>query len=67
MVSGIVEDFDEQRGDGRLRDGEGHEYYFHCVSIANGTRSIPLGVRAHAQRAVGRLGHDEVVDIIVAA
>jgi hypothetical protein len=67
MILGIIEDFDEQRGDGRLRDGEGHEYYFHCVTIADGTRTIPLGARAHARRAVGHLGHDEAVDVMASA
>ncbi len=63
MISGVIADFDEQRGDGRLRDDAGHEYYFHCVSIADGSRTIPLGARAHGRRAVGRLGHDEIVDV----
>jgi len=64
-IEGIVESFDVRRGDGFLRGDDGERYYFHCVMIADGSRSIPVGVRAVGHRSVGRLGRDEVVDIRV--
>ena len=60
---GVIESFDEHRGDGLFRGDNGRGYYFHCVAIADGTRSIAVGVRATGRFAVGRLGHDEVVDV----
>jgi hypothetical protein len=63
VVEGVIVDFDVQRGDGHLRSADGHQYYFHCVNIADGTRLIRVGASARARRGVGRLGHDEVVDV----
>ncbi|NNN01306.1 MAG: hypothetical protein HKL86_05695 [Acidimicrobiaceae bacterium] len=61
QVEGIVETFDEYRGDGFLVSDTGERLYFHCVSIADGSRNIPVGVRANGERSVGRVGRDEVV------
>jgi cold shock CspA family protein len=61
VITGVIESFDERRGDGLLRGEDGVGFYFHCVAIADGSRSITPGVRAEGFRAVGRLGHDEVV------
>ena len=63
MLTGVIEMFDDRRGDGLFRGDDGRAYYFHCVAITDGTRTIAPGVRAHARRSVGRLGHDEVVDV----
>lgn len=63
VIEGTVEAFDERRGDGSLRGDDGGRYYFHCVVIADGSRSIPVGVRAIGRRSVGRLGHDEVTHV----
>ena len=61
-LEGVVASFDGARGDGTfVSDNE--VFYFHCVSIRDGSRSIEVGVRARATRAVGRLGRDEVVDV----
>ncbi len=59
-VRGTVESFDEVRGLGVVRSDDGHSLGFHCVDIADGTRSIDVGARVRAVRSVGRLGHDEV-------
>jgi cold shock CspA family protein len=67
IVDGVVETFDERRGDGIVRSDHGERFYFHCVSIANGTRRIDPGVRVRAQRRVGHVGRDEVVDVEQAA
>lgn len=57
---GYIESFDDRRGDGVLLSDEGERFYFHCVSIANGTRHIETGVRAHGERRVGHVGRDEI-------
>ena len=64
-IEGTVESFDARRGDGLLRGDDGTGFYFHCVMIADGSRSIPVGVRAAGRRSVGRLGRDEAVDVRV--
>ncbi|MGC2174525.1 MAG: cold shock domain-containing protein [Acidimicrobiales bacterium] len=63
MVRGIVETFDERRGDGIIRSDRGERLYFHCVSIADGSRQIDPGARVEARRRVGHVGRDEVVDV----
>jgi cold shock CspA family protein len=63
IVRGRVENFDELRGDGVLTNDEGTEFYFHCVNIADGSRSVNPGQRVTAQRGVGHLGHDEAFAI----
>jgi cold shock CspA family protein len=62
-VDGIVETFDERRGDGFVTSDRGERLYFHCVSIADGTRRIEVGAPVRAQRRVGHVGRDEVVDV----
>lgn len=62
-VTGLIESFDDRRGDGVLLSEEGERFYFHCVAIANGTRHIEPGVRAQGERRVGHLGRDEVVAV----
>jgi hypothetical protein len=62
-VIGIIESFDDRRGDGVLLSDERERLYFHCVSIANGTRHIEPGARAWGERHVGHVGRDEVVAV----
>ena len=62
-VVGVIEAFDDRRGDGALLSDEGERLYFHCVEIANGTRHIDVGVRAYGERHVGNVGRDEVVGV----
>ena len=52
--------FDDARGDGVFRSENGEEFYFHCVVIADGSRTIAPGTLARALRRVGHLGRDEV-------
>jgi cold shock CspA family protein len=63
-VRGRVESFDERRGDGLMRTDEGAGLYFHCVNIADGSRSVAVGETVSARRSVGHLGHDEATDIV---
>jgi cold shock CspA family protein len=62
-ITGKVVSFDDQRGDGVVTTDLGESMYFHCVNIADGTRSVPLGAFVSGIRAVGRLGADEITDL----
>ncbi len=62
LVTGVVVDFDERRGDGWLDDGD-QRWYFHCVGIADGSRRIENGTVAVGVRIVGHLGRDEVTNV----
>jgi len=59
-LSGRIASFDEARGDGVFRSDNDDEFYFHCVVIADGSRTITPGAPALALRRVGHLGRDEV-------
>jgi cold shock CspA family protein len=62
---GVVESFDERRGDGTVRTDDGDRLYFHCVAIADGSRTIAPGTVVSVRRGVGHLGHDEALEIAV--
>jgi hypothetical protein len=62
-LRGIVTEFDSDRGLGVLRTSEGRSFTFHCVNIADGSRTIDVGARARGLRHVGLLGYDDVVNI----
>jgi cold shock CspA family protein len=63
VLSGSISTFDDRRGDGVFVTDDGERLYFHCLDIADGTRSIPFGARAHAERAVGHVGRDDARNI----
>ena len=42
---GTVVDFDEHVGLGHVDADDGTRYLFHCVEIADGTRTIDVGTR----------------------
>lgn len=63
LVEGVVEAFSDSRGDGFVIANSGARYYFHCVTIADGTRTIEVGAKCTARRIVGHLGVDEVADV----
>jgi cold shock CspA family protein len=62
-MEGRIESFDDARGDGTVRSDGGERFYFHCVEIADGSRTIDVGARITAQRGVGHRGHDEAFAI----
>ncbi len=43
--AGVVATFDEQAGLGSVVDDAGTTYPFHCIDIADGTRTIAVGAR----------------------
>lgn len=60
-VLGVVHSFDDRRGDGFVLSDDGESFYFHCVSISDGSRHVDEGERISARRSVGHRGRDEVV------
>ncbi len=55
--------FDEHRGYGTVRTDDGDEYFLHCTSIADGSRTIPVGCRVRFRVAPGHLGRWEARDV----
>ena len=64
IIEGVVVSFDENRGDGVVRDDSGQDFYFHCVRIADGSRLIEIGATVRARRVVGLRGRDEAADVV---
>ena len=63
IVTGTVESFDERRGDGVVVSDTGERFYFHCVSIKDGSRRIDEGTRIQGRRRVGHVGRDEIEEL----
>lgn len=59
---GVVESFDEHRGLGRLRSADGRLFDFHCIGIADGSRTIAVGAPV-VFRLLAKLGRYEATDI----
>lgn len=64
-LSGTVTQFDEFIGLGEITDGKRHIWPFHCVSIADGSRTIPTGMAVTFLPAF-RVARLEAVSIIPA-
>jgi cold shock CspA family protein len=43
MISGTVTQFDDRQGLGAITAIDGRDYLFHCIEIADGTRTIDVG------------------------
>jgi cold shock CspA family protein len=63
IVTGQVSQFDEASGLGAIVAADGASYRFHCITIADGTRSIAAGQRV-AFTLRTRFGQIEAVDIV---
>ena len=59
---GVVESFDDHRGLGRLRTDDGRLVDFHCIAIADGSRTIAIGSLV-SFRWLAKLGRWEATDI----
>ena len=56
--------FDEHAGHGVVRDEtSGAEHFFHCTSIGDGSRTIPVGAEVSFCVAPGHNGKWEAVDV----
>ena len=62
-VSGVVAEFDEDRGIGTVRTEAGDEHFFHCTSIADGSRTIPDGTAVTFRVEAGRRGQWEATEL----
>ena len=63
MQTGRVVGFDERRGWGTVRGGDGVELFFHCTAVADGSRAIPVGAPVHYQVVAGHLGRWEATNL----
>ena len=61
---GTVVAFDEHRGYGSVRAEEGDELFFHCTSIADGSRTIPVGTAVVFAVAPGQRGRYEATGLV---
>ncbi len=59
MTAGQVSAFDEHRGLGEISVDDGTVYPFHCTAIADGSRTIAVGVPVEFEVRPGRLGRWE--------
>lgn len=60
---GTVRSFDEHVGLGEVVEQDGTAYLFHCVGIADGTRTIGIGAAVEFTR-VTRFGRYEATDLV---
>jgi cold shock CspA family protein len=59
--TGWVAEFDERRGIGRVTtDDTGASWFFHCTRIADGRRTIPVGVAVSFDVEPGPMGLEAV-------
>ena len=58
-MTGRVVEFDEYRGLGAVVADDGRRFSFHCTAIADGTRTIPVGIPVEFEVVAGPLGRYE--------
>jgi len=60
----VVTAFDDHAGHGLVQDADtGREHFLHCTSIADGSRTVPVGVEVTFRIAPGHNGKWEAVDV----
>jgi cold shock CspA family protein len=59
---GAVTEFDADRGLGEITADDGSTYPFHCIEIADGSRSIDVGTRV-TFTSMAKLGRYEAAAI----
>jgi cold shock CspA family protein len=62
-LSGTIAAFDDDAGWGTLRTEAGDEVFFHCTQIADGSRTIPVGVAVTAEVLPIGLGEWEATSV----
>ena len=60
---GTVTEFDDHAGLGTVTDDDGAPHPFHCTAIADGSRTIPVGVTVSFTVVPGRSGRWEAVQL----
>lgn len=61
--TGVVTAFDDPAGLGEVTGHDGAVHPFHCTAIADGTRTIPVGVAVSYAVVPGRSGRWEAVQV----
>jgi cold shock CspA family protein len=61
--SGVVEEFDEQRGLGTILADDGDVLPFHCTAIADGSRTVGAGRRVQFRVTPGLSGRWEATGV----
>ena len=61
--SGVVEEFDEQRGLGTILADDGTVLPFHCTAIADGSRTVNAGRRVQFTVIPGLAGRWEATRV----
>ncbi|MEX0847502.1 MAG: hypothetical protein WD023_06960 [Ilumatobacteraceae bacterium] len=62
LLTGQVSAFDAQVGLGEVRGVDGVTYLFHCIAIADGTRTIDVGTAVAFER-LAKMGRYEATAI----
>ena len=45
VIEGVVSGFSDSVGLGEVTSADGREFSFHCIEIADGSRTIPVGTQ----------------------
>ena len=61
--SGVVDEFDEQRGWGTILADDGDVLPFHCTAIADGSRTVEAGRRVQFRVTSGLSGRWEATGV----
>lgn len=59
---GVVTAFDDHVGLGTVTGPDGAEYLFHCIEIADGSRSIDVGTEVDFS-TMTKFGREEAADL----
>lgn len=56
-------DYDDHKGYGWLDTGDGERLFFHCTAIADGTRTIPVGIEVEYEPVTDPRGQPEAAAV----
>lgn len=62
--TGVVESFDDSRGLGEVRADDGEVLPFHCTAVADGSRTVAVGLPVRFTVVPGRLGRWEATQLV---
>jgi len=62
-ATGTVVDFDEHRGSGAVRTGDGRHLYFHCTQITDGSRTVAVDTPVAFTVVAGHHGRWEAAGV----
>ena len=56
-------DYDDHKGYGWLDTGDGERLFFHCTAIADGSRTIPVGIEVSYEPVTDPRGKPEAAAV----